>query len=61
MMSTDLETDPHVVAQLIEEERKHPKDITTASRWLSKNNFVGYDKKKEFLNFCFQRIFSLYY
>lgn len=61
MMSTDLETDPHVVARLIEEEKKHPADITTASRWLQKSNFIGYDKRKYFLNFCFQKIFSWYY
>lgn len=61
IMSTDLETDPYVVAKLIEEEKKHPKDITTASRWLSRGNFSGYDKKKELLNFIFQKIFSVYY
>lgn len=61
MMSTDLETDPHVVAKLIETEKAYPDDITTASRWLSKGNFTGYDKKKEILNFLFQKIFSIYY
>lgn len=61
MMSTDLETDPHIVSKLIETEKKNPGDITTASRWLQKSNFVGYDRKKYFLNFCFQKIFSLYY
>ena len=61
MMSTDLETDPHVVPQLIETEKKFPNDITTASRWLNKGNFTGYDAKKKILNFCFQKIFSIYY
>lgn len=61
MMSTDLETDPHIVSKLIEKEKKNPADITTASRWLQKSNFIGYDRKKYFLNFCFQKIFSLYY
>ena len=62
MMSTDLETDPSVVSKLIEEEKKHPEDITTASRWLTQTaNFEGYDKKKEILNYWFQKIFSCYY
>ena len=61
MMSTDLETDPHVVSNLISVEKQYPEDITTASRWLSKGNFTGYDKKKEVLNYWFQKIFSLYY
>ncbi len=62
MMSTDLETDPHTVKELIREEKKHPKAITTASRWISGEHiFNGYDKKKEVLNFIFQKIFSAYY
>ena len=62
MMSTDLETDPHVVTELIRSEKEHPRDITTASRWIVKGKkFEGYDKKKEILNFLFQKIFSFYY
>lgn len=61
MMSSDLETDPYTVCKLIEEEKKHPEEITTASRWLKGGSFSGYDKKKEILNFIFQHIFSLYY
>ena len=61
IMSTDLETDPHTVRELIAEEKKHPSDITTASRWLRKGSFSGYDKKKEILNYIFQHIFSAYY
>ncbi len=61
MMSTDLETDPYTVQELIKEEKNHPGDITTASRWLKGGSFAGYDKKKEILNFFFQHIFSLYY
>lgn len=61
IMSTDLETDPGTVHELIDEEKKHPDAITTASRWLEKGSFSGYDKKKEILNFIFQHIFSFYY
>lgn len=61
IMSTDLETDPYTVQELICAEKKHPEDIITASRWLKKGSFSGYDKKKEILNFLFQHIFSIYY
>ena len=61
IMSTDLETDPMTVHELIAEEKKHPRDITTASRWLKGGSFSGYDKKKEILNFIWQHLFSVYY
>ena len=61
IMSTDLETDPYTVHQLILAEKEHPKDITTASRWMKGGSFSGYDKKKEILNYFFQHIFSIYY
>lgn len=61
IMSTDLETDPNTVPEMIEEEKKHPADITTASRWLKNGSFSGYDKKKQVLNYIFQHLFSLYY
>lgn len=61
IMSSDLETDPGTVRYLIQEEKRHPEAITTASRWLEKGGFSGYDKKKEILNFIFQHIFSAYY
>lgn len=61
IMSSDLETDPNTVHELIAEEKKHPEDITTASRWLKSGSFSGYDKKKEILNYVFQHIFSAYY
>ena len=61
IMSTDLETDPNTVHELIAEEKRHPLDITTASRWLKGGSFSGYDKKKEILNFIFQHMFSIFY
>lgn len=61
IMSTDLETDPNTVHELIAKEKEHPADITTASRWLKGGSFTGYDKKKEILNYIFQHLFSFYY
>lgn len=60
-MSTDLETNPHTVADLIEGEKETPDEIVTASRWLKRGSFQGYNKLKYVLNFFFQKIFSVYY
>lgn len=61
MMASDLETDPHDVRALIEEERKNPSGIVTASRWLNRAGFEGYSKIKLLCNWFFQRFFSLLY
>lgn len=60
-MSTDLETNPHSVQELIEQEKQAPDGIVTTSRWLKKGSFQGYNKTKYVLNFLFQKMFSLYY
>lgn len=61
MMSTDLETDPHLVKDLINSSKRYPSDIITASRWLKGGRIEGYNKLKLILNYVFQKIFSLYY
>lgn len=61
MMSTDLETDPHSVKDFIEMGKKYPNDMITASRWLNKGSFDGYNKIKFVLNWIFQRMFSTFY
>lgn len=60
-MSTDLETDPHSVKELIEGAKVMPNGITTTSRWLKKDSFHGYNSLKYVLNYLFQKIFSLFY
>src|SRR5258708_1568494 len=60
MMASDLETDPSLVKQLIEEERKTPEMIITATRWKG-GGFKGYNPVKLVFNFLFQKIFSLLY
>lgn len=60
-MSTDLETNPHSVQELIELEKRFPNGIVTTSRWLKMGSFHGYSRLKFLLNFFFQKIFSLYY
>ncbi len=61
MMAPDLETDPHNVKDFIEMGKKYPADMTTASRWLRKGSFEGYNKTKYVLNYLFQKMFSVIY
>lgn len=61
LMSSDLETDPHSVSGLIEMAKQYPEDMTTASRWLEKAAFKGYNPVKLVLNKVFQGMFSLFY
>lgn len=61
MMAPDLETDPHNVKDFIEYAKKYPNDMITASRWLKKGSFEGYNKTKYVLNYIFQKFFSFFY
>jgi len=61
MMAPDLETDPVYVCDFIKEAQKYPKDMITASRWLKKGAFKGYNPVKLVLNFMFQKIFTILY
>lgn len=61
MMAPDLETNPHNVKDFIIEGKKYPSDMITASRWLQKGSFEGYNKIKYVLNLIFQRFFSWFY
>ena len=61
MMSSDLETDPHSVKDFIEMGKKYPSDMITASRWLNKGSFNGYNRTKFVLNWIFQKMFSAFY
>jgi len=61
MMASDLETDPKDVRVLIEEARKNPGGIVTASRWQNASGFQGYSKVKLVCNWLFQRFFSVLY
>lgn len=61
MMASDLETDPKDVRALIDEERKNPQGIVTASRWQNAGQFHGYSKVKLVCNWMFQKFFSALY
>lgn len=59
IMSSDLETDPHTVKDLISASKKNPSSIISTSRWNTKKNFKGYGYIKKILNLIFQNFFSL--
>jgi glycosyltransferase involved in cell wall biosynthesis len=61
VMFSDGESDPRSVADLVKEARKNPAAIISASRWLKGNSFKGYPVVKTWLNFLFQKMFSILY
>ena len=62
LMSSDLETDPKKVRNMVELlEVNKDYDIVAVSRWLQPNSFVGYSKILKFLNYIFQKIIQLLY
>ncbi len=59
MMSADLETPPEAVGRMIEESKKRPGCIVTASRWMKGGGFTGYSPVKQVCNAVFQKAFSI--
>lgn len=60
MMASDLETDPHLVRQMIAESRKGW-DIVATTRWTDGGGFDGYNPVKYVLNWIFQKSIALLY
>lgn len=61
LMSSDLETDPHMVSRFIQMAKKHPDCVITASRWKKGCSFRGYHKVKLVCNFIFQNMLAVLY
>lgn len=61
MMASDLETDPHLVKDLIKIAKEKPEIIVTATRWKTKGGFSGYNPIKLVFNWVFQLFFSILY
>jgi len=59
MMSTDLETPPELIQKFIVLAKKEPRQIITASRWISGGGFEGYSRIKKLLNRVFQKAIGL--
>jgi len=61
MMASDLETDPHLVKELIKFSRQDASAVITSTRWKTKGGFKGYNPLKLLLNKVFQSVFSILY
>jgi hypothetical protein len=61
MMSTDLETDPAVVPEMVSIAKQDPNCIVTASRWADGGGFTGYGRLRVGLNWTFPRVTSKLY
>ena len=61
LMASDLETDPWIVQNLIQEESRFEHGIVTTSRWISGGSFKGYSKVKYLFNWLFQKLISTLY
>lgn len=59
LMSTDLETDPGLVCKFIKMAKKDPEAVITASRWMKKCQFRGYNKLKKICNWIFQKLLNI--
>jgi glycosyltransferase involved in cell wall biosynthesis len=61
LMASDLETDPHLVRDLIRTARESGADIVTASRWIRGGGFHGYHPLKLAFNYAFQHLIGALY
>ena len=61
MMSSDLETDPHVIYTFIRAAKSHPNAIVTASRWRRGGGFENYNRVKLVCNLIFERLIGFFY
>ncbi|MCL2051046.1 MAG: glycosyltransferase [Lachnospiraceae bacterium] len=59
VMSSDLETAPNLVSQMIAEEKKNPDGIVTVSRWIKGGSFTGYSPVKLVANYIFEKLIAL--
>lgn len=61
LMSSDLETDPHIISQFIEYAKENANSIITASRWKRGGGFEKYNKVKLVCNLIFERVIGVFY
>lgn len=61
MMDSDGEMELDTVPRLLAEMERGGHALVVASRWLPGGGFHGYDRKKYYLNWCFQQLFRWLY
>ncbi len=60
-VDSDMALDLALIPVMIENAKKEPDTIFSASRWLGGNKFYGYNKFKKVLNICAQKFLSVLY
>lgn len=60
-VDSDMALDLELIPRMIENAKKEPDTIFSASRWLGGNKFDGYNKFKMALNFCSQKFLAVLY
>lgn len=60
-VDSDMALDLSLIPQMIEKAKKEPGTIFSASRWLGKSSFDGYNKFKKVLNYCSQKFLAVLY
>lgn len=55
-MAADMDTDPHVIKEMIAIAKKNPEAVILASRWIKGGGFIGYGHTQKILNFVFNKI-----
>lgn len=61
IMSSDLETDPRLIAKFIELAKQEPDKIITASRWIKGGGFHNYNKVKLVCNAVFEKTIAVFF
>ena len=60
-VDSDMALDLKLIPQMIENAKKEPDTIFSASRWMGGNKFEGYNKLKKLLNFSAQKFLAVLY
>ena len=60
-VDSDMALDLSLIPEMIENAKREPDTIFSASRWLGGNKFYGYNKFKKAINFCAQKFLSVLY
>jgi glycosyltransferase involved in cell wall biosynthesis len=58
-IAADLDTDPHVIKDMIAIAKLHPDAIILASRWVKGGGFSGYGRFNKTLNYLFNKILQI--
>ena len=58
-IAADLDTDPHVVKDMITVAKQHPDAVILASRWIKGGGFTGYGRINMILNYLFNKMLQL--